>query len=204
MKNPRFKTGYLLLLLFFSFGWMIDKSEAQNKNPFLSLTEEQLLSLPGKSIKDSLVQALLNNKNCKWEFEQPHYSATYFSKDSSRKNSLNLDFYESRKYGFRFEINHDSVSNISLFNYTERENGNYIALDNYRPLNNKKYNKYKGIVPFGLKFSMNPFEVEKKLNEQCPNYNYKDQWICKDVKVYVAYDTDVLSEAKISYIDLWK
>lgn len=145
MKNPRFRTVYLLLLIFFSFGWMIDKSEAQNKNPFLSLTEEQLLSLPGKSIKDSFVQALLNNKECKWDI--------IIGGEYIIKSEFQDHIYSSYDFGIAITYSNDTIKGVALLNDYKDE------------FENKLWKHFKGIIPYGLKFSMDDKSVKKKLNK---------------------------------------
>jgi hypothetical protein len=197
MKNPRFKTVYLLLLLFFSFGWMIDKSEAQNKNPFLSLTEAQLLSLPGKSIKDSLVQALINCKECYFESNHPHLIRPSESNDSSLYNITMTVGYISIKFGIALGIEKDTIC--------------YVTLYNERHTEHQFINKYNGILPYGLSFSMKPDSVDNDLSKHCFRIKSlltktdSNNWICYDkVGISIDFDSDVLSEAKIIFIQVFK
>jgi len=187
MKNSRFKTVYLLLLLFFSFGWMIDNSKGQNNNPFLSLTEEQLLSLPGKSIHDSLVQALLNCKDCKWEISKSDTTHYYTDIHKIRNQAFT---YNSYNFGIAIIYIKDTISIVEL-------------ASDYKDNSDRMWKHYKGTLPYGLNFSMN-IETAKETLSKYSCYSYGRWTLCLSGSLSIDYNGEDVYKSKIETIQLLK
>src|SRR5665213_1874289 len=65
-----------------------------DNNPFYSLTEKQLISIPGKSTSDTLVNYLLFSKYADWQVSYDSVNSHYKIKDSVYiKRYLHLNYF---------------------------------------------------------------------------------------------------------------
>src|SRR5258708_793679 len=98
MKNLRFRTVYLLFLLFFSFGWMIEKSEAQ-KNDW----QKENLKGRIKMIKDKVFY-ITDSLNEEQKFKTMGSSEIKYNKNGFRveeigtHSSKKVDYKNTYKY----------------------------------------------------------------------------------------------------------
>ena len=201
MKNPRFKTVYLLLLLFFSFGWMIDKTEAQNND-----WQKEELKGKVKSIKEIQYRAWdttgMLEKGEIWYNGYRIYNEKgnliekneYKANDSLRSKTIYKYDNNGKKTEWTY-YTYDNSIEIMLNNKYDKK-GNCIEVNNYYSNGSLKY---KQIYKYDNKGNKIEYEDYYPDSSMCSKtiYKYFDKGRREEI---FDYNSDDSFENKAIYL----
>jgi hypothetical protein len=131
------------------FTYTINKADTTPvKTSVIDFSEQELLSLPGKSVKDNEVKSLINQKEFYWDVVRDTIASNPDIKPGYR---IQKTYYNYKK-GFAMVIDADTLKKIILYNdYEERP---------YRI-----WKKYTGKLPYKLDFDLKRVFVERLLGK---------------------------------------
>jgi len=132
------------------FSYTINKADTQvAKNSVIDFSEQELLSLPGKTVKDNEVKSLINQREFSWDV----------TRDTIAKQNMDIkpNYYIQKTYfnykkGFAMIFNADTLFRIVLYN-------------NYQERPYRIWMKYNGKLPYKLDFDMKRVFVERLLGK---------------------------------------
>jgi hypothetical protein len=189
MITSPYKTLHLFLLLCLFFGW-INYSDAQDKNPFSTLTGKQLLSLPGKSIHNSLVESLFNTKHLHYKKGSSEYGTELFFDANNDTYYDGVITENDMKTGIGYRIENDKLKEIILHNdYTDTDY-------------NQIWHQYKYALPLKLTWNMSMKDIVTLLGKP---YNYGDvldEFHYPDKKIHFKFNGVDYLNSRILYIEI--
>lgn len=132
------------------FTYTINKADTTPiKTSVIDFSEQELLYLPGKSVKDNEVKSLINQKEFYWDVVRDTVASQ--NPDVKPGYSIQKTYYNYKK-GFAMIIESDTLKRIVLYNdYEERP---------YRI-----WKKYTGKLPYKLDFDLKRVFVERLLGK---------------------------------------
>ena len=132
------------------FTYTINKADTPAvKNTTMNLSEQTLLSLPGKSIHDNDVKSIINHNAFYWDVTKDTIPD---GKGNDGKHYYIQKTYFNYKLGFEMIFNSDTVFRVVLYN-------------NYEERPYRIWKKYDGILPYKLDFDLRRVFVERLLGK---------------------------------------
>jgi len=130
--------------------YTVNKSDTGHvKTSVIDLSEQELLSLPGKMVKDNDIKALINQKEFSWDVTRDTVAKP--DVDAKPNYYIQKTYFNYRK-GFAMIFNADTLFRIVLYN-------------NYEERPYRIWKMYTGKLPYQLDFDTKRVFVERLLGK---------------------------------------